>query len=239
MKNYCVYCHTNKINEKKYIGITSQKPERRWRNGNGYRNNEYFFRAIEKYGWHNFRHEILYTDLSKKDAERIEVELIAEYKTQENQNGYNIESGGNSTGRIPQTTRQKISEALKGHPCSIETRKKISESKVGKPSPNKGTKMTEEQIRINSESHKGQIPWNKGRPWTAEEKAKCGGKQVRCVETGKVYRTIHEANKDTGANIGRICACCKGKAKTTGGYHWEYLQVTAEETILTEEVSNG
>lgn len=113
MKKYCVYCHTNKINGKKYIGITSQKPQHRWKNGQGYRNNEYFFRAIEKYGWHNFTHEILYTDLSK---------------------------------------------------------------------------------------------------------------EVLCVETGKVYLTMHEASKQTGAAVSAICSCCKGKAKTAGGFRWKYAE---------------
>lgn len=225
MMKYCVYSHTNKINGKKYIGITSQKPEQRWRNGNGYRNNEYFFRAIEKYGWHNFNHEILYTDLSKEEAERIEVDLICEYKTQQNQHGYNIEFGGNSTGRIPEETRQKIREALNGHACSEETKQKISKSKKGKPSPRKGIKMTEEQIRKNSESHKGLKPWNTGRPWTDEEKAKCNGKQVQCVETGNIYATMHEASKDTGADVSRICACCRGRANRAGGYHWQYVTV--------------
>ena len=229
MKKYCVYCHTNKINGKKYIGITSQKPEQRWRNGEGYRNNEYFSRAIEKYGWHNFMHEILYSGLNRIEAENIEVKLIEEYKTTHNDCGYNIESGGNVAKDIPQSTRQKISEALKGHPCTAETKKKISESKKGKPNPRKGVKATSEQIEKNRESHKGQKAWNKGRPWTKEEKAKCGGKKVMCVETGKIYLTMHEAAEETNANIATISLCCKGKAKTSGGFHW----VIAEEFVLT------
>lgn len=229
MKKYCVYCHTNKINGKKYIGITSQKPEQRWRNGNGYINNEYFFRAIKKYGWHNFTHEILYANLNQNEAEKIEVKLICEYKTQQNQNGYNIESGGNSTGRVPESTRQKIKEALTGHVCSEDTRKKISESKKGKISPNKGIKMTSEQIQKNRESHIGQKAWNKGRSWTDEEKAKCGGKQVECVETGKVYRTMKEASKDVGVSTQSMCGCCKGRTKTSGGFHWRYVQATTKQ----------
>ena len=50
MNNFYVYIHTNKINNKKYIGITCQNPSKRWRNGNGYKNG-YFAKAIKKYGW--------------------------------------------------------------------------------------------------------------------------------------------------------------------------------------------
>ena len=51
MSDYCVYIHTNKINEKRYVGITCQSTSRRWRNGDGYIQNEHFYRAIQKYGW--------------------------------------------------------------------------------------------------------------------------------------------------------------------------------------------
>lgn len=44
---YTVYEHINKINGKKYIGITSQNPERRWGNNrNGYKSSPYFYSAI-------------------------------------------------------------------------------------------------------------------------------------------------------------------------------------------------
>ena len=66
---YIVYQHKNKINNKVYIGITSQIPERRWgSNGCNYKSSPHFYSAIQKYGWDNFEHNILFTNLTKEKA---------------------------------------------------------------------------------------------------------------------------------------------------------------------------
>ena len=46
--------------------------------------------------------------------------------------------------------------------------------------------------------------------------------KVKCLETGIIYNSLIEAEKNTGIN--RICIgnCCKGKQKTAGKYHWIY-----------------
>lgn len=93
-QKYCVYMHINKINKKKYIGITCKNPKIRWNNGKGYRHNEYFYRAIIKYGWENFDHIILYSALSKTDACELEIKLIKQFNTQDHNYGYNIMGGG-------------------------------------------------------------------------------------------------------------------------------------------------
>ena len=94
-KTYCVYKHTNKLNNKMYIGITSQQPEKRWKNGHGYECNEYFYRAIQKYGWDDgFIHEIIVDGLSKHQACSIEIELIKAYNSTNPDNGYNFSTGG-------------------------------------------------------------------------------------------------------------------------------------------------
>ena len=74
--SYTVYMHTSPSN-KRYIGVTKQKPISRWRtDGSGYKDSKYFWRAIKKYGWNNFQHEILFQGLTKEEAEQKEIELI-------------------------------------------------------------------------------------------------------------------------------------------------------------------
>ena len=92
---YIVYCHTNKINNKKYIGQTCRSLETRsGSNGCGYKECPYFYRAIQKHGWDNFEHKVLFENLSKESADRIEKILIQMFKTQDSDYGYNIQNGG-------------------------------------------------------------------------------------------------------------------------------------------------
>lgn len=93
MANYVVYMHVNQANGKRYIGISSN-PISRWANGRGYRRNKHFADAIEKYGWNNFDHLILYSELTKDEACEIERYLIRKYRTQDKKYGYNLTSGG-------------------------------------------------------------------------------------------------------------------------------------------------
>mgnify|MGYP002513570873 CR=1 FL=1 len=68
-RKYCVYVHTNVINGKKYVGMTSQTPERRWgTNGRGYKQNLYFSSEIQEYGWDNFKHEIVADNMTFDEA---------------------------------------------------------------------------------------------------------------------------------------------------------------------------
>lgn len=112
--------HTSPSN-KKYIGITSLKPEYRWNKGNGYKTQTVFYRAIQKYGWDNFKHDILFEGLNEQDAKKKEIELIAKYKTnlkkyQNPSYGYNNDDGGNSCSHfvgvpLSQEHKEKISNA--------------------------------------------------------------------------------------------------------------------------------
>lgn len=194
-KGYCVYKHTTP-NGKVYIGQTCKKPNERWSNGYGYRN-QMFYKAIEKYGWDNIIHEIICNNLTKEEADQKEIELISYYDSTNPDKGYNIALGGGTTFGIKcsEETKQKISKACKGkkrseesirkqsetligHECSEETRKKIGkanskrvwseESKEKLRQSNIGKQLTEDQKKKISKGLKGRIPSKKNREITAQ-----------------------------------------------------------------------
>ena len=106
---YTVYQHKNKINNKIYIGITSRKPEDRWgSNGNNYKTSPYFYAAIQKYGWDNFEHNILYTNLTKEEACLKEQELIKYFNSMNREYGYNQTSGGEMCIMSPEVRKKNI-----------------------------------------------------------------------------------------------------------------------------------
>lgn len=94
-RKWVVYSHTNKVNGKKYIGISSNLDLRWGSNGNSYAR-QFFGKAIRKYGWDNFEHQILFKNLSKDEACAMEQQLIKEFDTTNKDKGYNISTGGES-----------------------------------------------------------------------------------------------------------------------------------------------
>lgn len=136
MSKYCVYKHTSPSG-KVYIGITQQRPEDRWQGGRGYRRNEYFFRAILKYGWDNFTHEILAAGLDKATACKIEVELIRAGRYNDKRHGYNITNGGEMFTHSPESIRL-MSERRKGKGLKTipaEVREKMRANHAGGADP--------------------------------------------------------------------------------------------------------
>ena len=88
---FCVYIHIFPDN-KKYIGLTSQEPCKRWANGEGYKSQPKIYNAICKFGWNNVKHEIYKDRISGNEAQQIEKELIKKFDSIKN--GYNSDEGG-------------------------------------------------------------------------------------------------------------------------------------------------
>jgi group I intron endonuclease len=125
---YCVYIHTNKVNGKKYVGQTGVEANSRWRNGKGYKVDTYFGKAIAKYGWDNFDHEIVAENLTKAEANNMEMSLITELNTNDSCYGYNLTAGGDGTVGVQRSEeyRRKQRESHLGKKRSEEVKKLLS-----------------------------------------------------------------------------------------------------------------
>lgn len=244
-RKWCVYCHTNKINNKKYFGITSQKPENRWNYGRGYQGQDVFWNAINKYTWDGFDHEVLFKNLTKKEAEKKEIELIALYKTNcfkyyNPSYGYNGNDGGNGFHTVTKEMKEKMSNAAKnrfsnpenipwkGKTLSEETKKRISASSMGKKISDKAKKKmsdAKKDLYKNPENHP-----NYGKHLSKEAKERlsilrCGTqmginngryKPVYCIQLNEILWGQQEAKNKYNINRGSVGSCCRGEQSYAG-----------------------
>ena len=232
--DYCVYCHTVPSG-RRYVGISCD-PVKRWRNGRGYEKNYLFYRAIEKYGWENIEHSILYDGLTLNEAKAIEKKLIAEWNLTDAEYGLNLSGGGdgiladssrelmsksrignhNSVGRvIPSEVRSKISEslknyyrnntnAMKGKHHTEETKQKLR------------NRVVSEGTRAKMRKHHANVSGGANPSARAVEQYTLDGEYLQRYE----YAT--EACNKYGLDLSSLIKCCRGKAKSCGGYRWQY-----------------
>lgn len=146
---YCVYVHINKFNGKKYVGqtVNGNNINKRWVNGLGYRSCTVFYKAIKKYGWNNFEHDIVASNLTLEEANHFEELLIRELDTMNPLNGYNLKSGGENN-KLSDETKRKIGNANKGRIISEEERIKMSESRKGRVCQKKLEEKLVNQIKV-------------------------------------------------------------------------------------------
>ena len=194
MNDYVVYVHQNKINGKRYIGITNNTSKRWYGKGKKYANCPCFNSAIQKYGWDNFYHVVIVSDLTLEEANILEQFYIQKYRTCEKDFGYNIQRGGHC---VP---------TMLGKHHSEETKEKMRQSAIGRV-------ISEEQKKRHSEAMKGKLVGKKNHMSAA----------VRCVNTGEVFDSQRMAAKAKGVLQSKISRCCQGKLNHVHGLMWEYV----------------
>lgn len=224
-------------------------PEKRWMNGNGYINNPFFYRAIQKYGWNNITHEIIADGLTSKEATAKERKMIAQYQANNTKYGYNLTDGGEEGKHYSEVSKAKMSASKKGmysgmfnprfgKTCSEETKQRISNALRGKFSgeknPNYGKPMSESQKRLISEKRKGKhYPKLADAVRTSNACIMVREKQKRPIaqytKDGEYIQTWDSAADASVELIGHrrgqsnICSCANGKLGSAYGYIWKHV----------------
>ena len=230
--SYIVYKHTSP-SSKVYIGITKFDPKYRWlNNGRGYKTQTTFFNAIIKYRWINFKHEILYKNLSEEQALDKEEELIQQYKSYDRRYGYNISLRGPKYGafikeriiksrRLPIAplpnwkNRGKIVHKKDANGTIIRTYRSIHELAVDLNTPIETlrTRLNKYKTLIYNdyiyEYAKVQVP--------KVEMLDLSGEHIKTFNSlSEAYKYINRVNK------GGITEVCTGKKSSYVGYKWRF-----------------
>lgn len=246
--SYCVYIHTNKINNKKYVGITKTSTSKRWgKNGSGHKakNHSLFFNAINKYGWDNFEHRIFVENVDKETACYLEVLLIEILRTRDQKYGYNIQKGGqlgNAGVTFSEESKKKMSDAKKGNKLSEEHKLKISKGCKGHKAA-VFSDETKEKLRIaNIGKHLSEDVKNKiSKSLTGITRSEDTIKKIKennpmkvsvfCEELNMEFISINEAARYVKTPRSNIAKCLTGERKSAGRHpetnqklHWKKVE---------------
>lgn len=258
--SYYVYKHTSP-NGKVYIGITQQRPSKRWGSGVNYDYNTHFINAIKKYGWNNFTHEILFEGLSKQEAIEKEKELIQLYDSSNRKKGYNISPGGAAPG---EETTAKIRETRKRNGISEKESERMKQ-RWSDPVLREATlkNMRGKKRSDESKERYRQATLRRGSPspesiekMKASLRKKTGAQSIRkrpvlqiapvTLEIVGRYWTAREAAIAVGASKNGIATVCRktgNENKASRGYFWcyedEYTPELFEKYQGVQLTSNG
>lgn len=219
-RNWLVYLLLFK-NGKKYYGITSQKLNRRWRNGNGYKKKYIITYAIEKYGWDNIEKKVLFTGLTQEEASKIEIELITKDKTTDRKYGYNLAPGGTGGAISPKVIYQydltgKFIKKWKSANL-ISKYLDIDPSTIHKCCLNRYQCLTI-QGNIFLHDYYKQLPEDILKHRLSKSYRKTVYQYDKKGNYIAKYKSVSEAAKVLKITVGQISSCCTNHVKTANNF---------------------
>ena len=201
-----IYKITCLVNQKVYVGQTSETIEKRFARHMGYQkeeNDTKFYRAIRKYGTENFRVEAIdYADNQEEldQKEKYYIDLFDSVK-----NGYNTKDSIGKCG----------GDTLSEHENIEEIREKIRQSKLGDKNP----------MRIHGGLHGSRNGMygktGKNNPFAKRCKAiSVDGSDVKYFDTLTDLKDYFNVT-----TLGMVTMRCKGKTKSPyKGYYFRYCE---------------
>lgn len=247
--NMGIYRITNLVNQKIYIGQSTDLKRRFSEYKNIKKASRLMERALNKYGTDNFKIEpILYCSLENLDI--FERCFIHTFDTMDRDYGYNLESGGSLNKKHSSETKQLIREKRKKQIFTDETRQKLSDARKGEKHHFFGVKFSDEYRKKLRESHKGykyseerklqcseRMTGEKnpffGKKHTEEYKkkssermkgtiSKCRKKVIAISVETKEERLFDSLSAAQKAGFSNVANCIAGRQKTCHGHTFRY-----------------
>lgn len=241
-----IYCITNLVNNKKYIGQTSELYlSKRWcqhkisaKNGV----NNYLYNAMRKYGEENFQFQVLIHKIPIEKLNFYEMLWIKKINTKA-PNGYNLTDGGEGTrGYIPWNKgiprSQETIEKIKNH-ITDETREQMRQrvlgeknpmyGRVGKDHPTYGNSRFGEDNPFYKKHHSEETKITLSNAQSANKK-KVAMLDIDTEETIRVFSSYSEAAKYLRthtefikADDSAISKCARGICRYVYGHKWKNI----------------
>ena len=207
-----IYCITNNINQKKYIGKTNSTVEERWQQHKSDAKRKRcekrpLYNAINKYGAENFSIKTLEECLPEESSDR-EVYWIEKLDTYHN--GYNATYGGDGKNYI--NYEQVINLYQQGH-----TQKEVAQL-VGCCTDTVRSILKQSNCEIISSSE-----------WLEKNKGKKIGKYSMDDELLETFNSIKEASRSIGKLHQHISDCINGRRKQAFGFQWKLIDTLPQD----------
>jgi group I intron endonuclease len=208
-----IYKVTNLHNHKVYIGLTKDYNKRHSAhikdcfNPESTRYHFTLYKAIRKYGLHNFHWEILGSCENRKELNQAEIICIEHFQSNNKIYGYNNTSGGDGGpirlgAKLTKETKNKMSLSAANRIISDEQRRKTSNTLKGKKlSEDTKEKMLKKKLNVPHPIHK----------------------KVINLTTRQIFNTPREAAEHDNRSYNSIIEICNGRQKQTQGYIYKYI----------------
>lgn len=183
-----IYKITNIVNNKIYIGQTIRSLDERIEDYKRGKTNDHLKNAFNKYGFDNFKFEIINTATSIEELNNKEIDYINKYNSTDKNIGYNISIGGKNSLASPETL-EKMSKAHKG----IKQSKEWVEKRI----PKKGSQEALKHGKSKTDEEKKYLSENSPKYWLGKN---------RDPET---IRKVSETKKAIGITQNQKDAYCK------------------------------
>lgn len=234
-----IYKITNIITNQIYVGKTKNSLDKRLKehiqDAKTHHDNTMLHNAMNKYGYKNFKIDIVEDNIPLKKLNEKEKFYIKKLKAHKRYGNYNLTDGGDGGVTWSKLTKDEVKEIWN---ILLYASDPIFHSDIAKQYNVDCSTISAINRGVYWHNSNFNYPLRKTKK---HHKHKMFGKEnpksraVLCVELNKTFESIRLANSFFHVKQSHIGQCCQGQRKTALGYHWKYIENKGDKNELSED----